>query len=272
MTGSVVAATATHWILNRVPTWLLVIVVVAGAVALALLGNWLVRSWLPRDRPWEYNDVVGALLAVVTGLYGLVLAFVIVSVWENYRSTQEAVFTEATALAQVVRDSRGFPETARAPIKERVGDYITEVIDREWSLMAKGKEDPEADVRLYALFASVQSFQPATPSDVTFHSEVAGALNSAVLARRQRLFASTNDGLPGPMEALILMGAVVCVSSLYFLRVPSRRAQSLMIVSVTALLTFELLLTILLSNPFSGDVSISSRPLRSGALASLYKH
>jgi uncharacterized membrane protein YeaQ/YmgE (transglycosylase-associated protein family) len=266
------AATATQWVLNAVPTWLLVIGVVGGAVALALLGNWLVRRWLPRDRPWEHNDVAGALLAVVTGLYGLVLAFVIVSVWESYRSTHEAVFSEATALAQVVRDSRGFPETAKAEITERVGDYIAVVIDREWSLLAEGKEYPEADARLYDLFAGVQRFQPATPSDVTFHSEVAGALNSAVLARRQRLFASTSDGLPGPLEALILMGAVVCVSSLYFLRVPNRRAQSLMIVSVTALLTFELLLTILLSNPFSGDVSISSRPLRSGALAHLYEH
>jgi len=62
------------------------------------------------------------------------------------------------------------------------------------------------------------------------------------------------------------MGAVVCLSSLYFLRVPNRRAQSLMIVSVTALLTFELLLTILLSTPFSGDVSIPSA--RSGAAPS----
>jgi len=271
MTGSMLAVTANQWVLNAVPTWLLVIVVVAGAVALALLGNWLVRRWLPRDRPWEHNDVAGALLAVVTGLYGLVLAFVIVSMWENYRSAQEAVFSEATALAQVIRDSRGFPETARDPITERVGDYITEVIDHEWSLLAKGKEAPESDARLYALFASVEAFEPATPSEVTFHTEVAGALNAVVLARRQRLFASTNDGLPGPMEALILLGAVVCVSSLYFLRVPNRRAQSLMIVSVTALLTFELLLTILLSNPFSGDVAISSRPLRSGALAALYE-
>jgi hypothetical protein len=73
-------ATATRWVLNAVPTWLLVIIiVVVGAVALALLGNWLVRRWLPCDRPWEHNDVAGALLAVVTGLYGLVLAFVIVS-------------------------------------------------------------------------------------------------------------------------------------------------------------------------------------------------
>jgi uncharacterized membrane protein YeaQ/YmgE (transglycosylase-associated protein family) len=123
------AATTTQRVLNAVPTWPLVIGVVGGAVGLAMLGNWLVRRWLPRDRPWEHNDVAGALLAVVTGLYGLVLAFVIVSVWENYRSAQEAVFSEATALAQVVTDSRCFPDTARAPITARVGDYITDVID-----------------------------------------------------------------------------------------------------------------------------------------------
>jgi len=152
-----VATTTTQRVLNDVPTWPLVIAVVGGAVALSMPGNGLVRRWLPRDRPWEYNDVAGALLAVVTGLYGLVLAFVIVSVGENYRSAQEAVFSEATAQDQVVTDSRGFPESARAAITARVGDYITDVIDHEWPLLAEGKEDPEADARLSALFAAFRA-------------------------------------------------------------------------------------------------------------------
>jgi hypothetical protein len=262
-------ATVAQSLLNTVPTWPLVIGIIGGSMALAMLGNRIVRRWAPPGRPWEHNDVAGAILAVVTGLYGLVLAFVIVAVWEDFKATQESVHSEATGLAQVVRDSQAFPVAARTEIRERVGAYIGEVIDREWDLMAKGKDSPEADVRLGSIFEAVQRFQPETASETTFHSEVASALNAVVFSRRERLFAASNS-LPEPLAILIVVGAVVCVGALYFLRVPNPRAQSVMILSVTALLAFELLIALLLTNPFSGDVAVSSRPLRTGALAPLY--
>ena len=43
----------------------------------------------------------------------------------------------------------------------------------------------------------------------------------------------------------------------------------MLILSVTGLLAFELVLALLLSNPLSGDVAVSNRPLRTGALATL---
>ena len=90
-----------------------------------------------------------------------------------------------------------------------------------------------------------------------------------MVARRERLFAGRN-GIPEPLAILIVVGAVVCVGFLYFLRVPDRRAQSVMILGVTVLLAFELLIALVLSYPFSGDLTISSRPLRTGTLAPIY--
>jgi hypothetical protein len=238
-------------------------------MALALVGNHFVRKRLPPDQPWEHNDVAGAILAVVTGLYGLVLAFVIVAVWEDFRATQDSVSSEATALAEVVRDAQAFPEPARTEITQRVGDYVQEVIDHEWHLIASGKESVKAASDITAIFGAVERFQPETPSQTTFHQEAASALNTAVFSRRSRIFASTNS-IPQPLTILIVGGAIVCVGFLFFLRVPNPRAQQVMILSVTALLTFELLLALLLSNPFAGDVTVSNLPLRSGALAPLY--
>lgn len=50
-------ATTTQWVLNRVPTWPLIIGVVGLAMVLAFAGNRLMRRRLPPDRPWEHNDV-----------------------------------------------------------------------------------------------------------------------------------------------------------------------------------------------------------------------
>ncbi|MGH8990903.1 MAG: hypothetical protein ACRDZ7_05175 [Acidimicrobiia bacterium] len=261
-------ATAAQWLLNTIPTWPLAVLVVGGAMLLAALGHRLVRRWTPPAQNWEHNDVAGAILAVVTGLYGLVLAFVIVAVWDDFQATEKSVTNEATALAQVVRDSNGFPASASLEIRRRVGAYVGDVIDREWELMSEGRESPDADASLATLFEAVQGFQPQTPSEITFHAEVASALNDVVVARRERLFASANS-LPEPLAILIVGGAVLCVGALYFLRVPNARAQSVMIQSVTALLAFELLLALLLTNPFAGDVTVSSDPLRRGALANL---
>jgi len=262
-------ATAAQWLLNSVPTWPLALAVVGGSMVVAALGHRIVRRFTAADRPWEHNDVAGAILAVVTGLYGLVLAFVIVAVWDDFQGTEEAVTHEATSLAQVVRDSNGFPVPARERIKQSVRAYVDAVVDGEWELMAIGRESPEADARLGSIFDAVQQFQPETPSDTTFHQEVATVLNEVVHFRRERLFASSNS-LPEPLALLILGGAILCVGALYFLRVPNARAQAVMILSVTALLAFELLLALLLTHPFSGDVAVSSRPFRTGALGALY--
>ncbi|HEY8724257.1 MAG TPA: hypothetical protein VIL92_10425 [Gaiellaceae bacterium] len=97
-----------RWLLNNLATWELGLLIVGGFVLIALIGLKLTWRWLPKLRDGESNDVAGVILGVLAAVYGIVLAFVIVALYEEYRQAGNDVRTEATALSKVYRDSQAF--------------------------------------------------------------------------------------------------------------------------------------------------------------------
>lgn len=65
-------------VVNAVPIGVLVVIVVALVVGLTLLGVWLVRRIVPATKDGFDAEVSSQLLGVVSTLFGLLLAFVVV--------------------------------------------------------------------------------------------------------------------------------------------------------------------------------------------------
>jgi Protein of unknown function (DUF4239) len=97
-------------IMNQLPLWLAVLVVVGVfevySVGLVLLCR---KKW-GADRLELNNEVAGFKFAVVGVLYAVLLAFVVVAVWEGYRNTETAVRNEAKAVADLTQISYALPE------------------------------------------------------------------------------------------------------------------------------------------------------------------
>jgi heme/copper-type cytochrome/quinol oxidase subunit 1 len=84
-------------LMDRVPLWLvgLIVMIVAQTYAIGLML--LTRSIFGVSRLPENNEVAGFKFAVVGVFYAVLLAFVVVAVWEEYRNTETAVRNEAKA-------------------------------------------------------------------------------------------------------------------------------------------------------------------------------
>jgi hypothetical protein len=59
------------------------------------------NAWSPSALRQEHNDVAGFIYAVVGVAYAVLLAFVVVVVWEEYERAKDTVETEANELAGV---------------------------------------------------------------------------------------------------------------------------------------------------------------------------
>ena len=84
------------------------------------------------------------------------------------------------------------------------------------------------------------AFDPATEGQKARYQETLRAYNALVNARRLRLD-SVTSGLPGPMWAVILVGAVLALGATFFFDVTNVRLHRVMIAllaSVTGLLIF----------------------------------
>ena len=92
-------------ILNAVPISVLLLAAVALAFAVVVLAVWLVRRAVPATREGFHAEISAPMLGVVAALFGLLLAFVIITAYENFLEASADVSREADSLASIVRDS-----------------------------------------------------------------------------------------------------------------------------------------------------------------------
>jgi hypothetical protein len=255
-----------RWLLNTFTTWELWIIVVGGFVLFAVIGLILFERFLPKLREGEVNDVAGVILGVLAAIYGIVLAFVIVSLYDDFRTTKDDIRTEASAVAMVYRDTRGFSPPVAQAIKANIGDYIVTVRGQEWRDLRHGDESTRAWNDLTKLYVIMQHYTPKTEPQRVFYAEAVGRVNDLMAARRERLN-DAEEGIPPTFEVLLIGGALLMLVFTFVFGVKSFRLHAAMVVAVALLIGFNLLVALVLDFPFSGQVSVSSSPFEQGALA-----
>src|SRR5947209_1133428 len=123
-------------VLNSVPDWGLLLIVIVGFPALSLAGLYAVRRWLPTWR--TSSEIVVAVGAMVMTLFALVLAFAAVNLYQGYSDANGSVAQEADALGQMTRDVRAFPQAERDRVDAALIAYIRVVHDTEFPAMRTG--------------------------------------------------------------------------------------------------------------------------------------
>lgn len=260
----------TRWLLNTFPTWALGIIVVGAFSALGAVSHRLVQRRFSHVMSEANNELAGRLIGVLIGMYGIMLAFVIVSLYQEMNATEANVRAEATELAQLYRDSDAFPADVSADIHAAIGAYVHTVVEEEWTLMEDGVFSEDAWVEIDDLYAIYQSYQPNDGTATAFYDESVGKLNELVGARRERL-EHAEHSLPTPLLILLLGGALLVVLFVSVAGTGNSWAQTVMIAAVAGLVGFNVLLVISLDHPFSGDVSVSNHTFQEGELQELFE-
>ena len=82
-------------------TALYVILAVLVPVLVAVAGLVVVQRLVPPERREVQNDVAGFIYAVLGVAYAVLLAFVVIAVWQDYQTAQAEVESEAHELAGI---------------------------------------------------------------------------------------------------------------------------------------------------------------------------
>jgi hypothetical protein len=257
-------------LLNTVPSVVLLALVLAATLAVILAAVWLVRRAVPRTRQGFHAEVSAPMLGTVAALFGLLLGFVIVIAYQNYLDARGNVSREADSLASIVRDSNAFPPRDGARVRAAVGAYVRAVTDKEWPRMRNGHDSPAASRALNHVVIALQATNASSPRAASFYHDSVTQLDDALVARRDRLETATG-GLPWELTALIVFSALVILG--YALLVGSTHFwfHALGPASIAVVIAFSLVVLFDLSYPFSGDVTISSHPYKTGVLAQFYR-
>ncbi|HEV7808754.1 MAG TPA: DUF4239 domain-containing protein [Solirubrobacteraceae bacterium] len=259
----------TRSLLNTMPTWLLAILVVGGAVAFAVAGLVVVRRRFPELHRHGINDVAGVVIGVLAAVFGIILGFVTVSLYESFTDAQATVQSEATDLIQLYEDSLAFPPREKAAVRREIQAYIATVRFREWDQMAEGATDvPLGREHVGAIYGVLRNYEPDTQSQIAFYTDAISRLNGIIDARRSRLDEAA-ETLPGAFWTMLVLGTLLLISSLYVLGGANQRLHAMLVVAVAVITSFNLMIVVALDHPFSGDISVSSDAFDRGQLHEL---
>ncbi|MCB5179695.1 bestrophin-like domain [Streptomyces antimicrobicus] len=259
------------WLLNTFSTFALAVLLVGGLVLLAVAGSVTVRRRHPRLADGEHNEMVGVALGMFGAIYGIILAFVVVTLWTQMENTQNVVASEATDLALVVRSAEAFPPADRSRVERAVGDYVHAVVEVQWPRMRDGRPSFDATAeQTHAMYTALQGYEPASARTQAFYEEAVARLNDAAGQRRARITAA-EQSLPTLLQILVYGGALVILPLTFLFGLRSLKMQLLFVGAVAALIGFSLLLVLVLDRPFSGELSVSAEPYKQAALARFWR-
>ena len=150
--------------MDHVPTWIVALVLTAAAEIFAIGLMLLTRKISGLERLKLNNEVAGFKFAVVGLFYGVLLAFVVIAVWDEYRNTETAVRNEAKALVDLHRVTVALPLEAGIKIRQLLFTYTDHVRKYEWPAMARGRPSEHASKDLDELSTAIFELSPKATS------------------------------------------------------------------------------------------------------------
>jgi hypothetical protein len=236
------------------------VLVVIGACLAAVAGLELVQRLVPHEKRQEHNDVAGFLYAVIGVVYAVLLALLVIAVWQQYEKANETVESEANGVAEVAWLAHRLPEPEHHQLQEDARSYAQEVVDQEWPQMEQGlgggvQSFPEGWNLIDDMRATLQDFEPSTEAEQELYAEGLDRISRFGDARRMR-FVAAEEGIPGILWAVLVFGAVVTVGFTYLFGMRNTWAHRLMVMSLTAVIALVLFTVWVMEHPFSGGAHL----------------
>jgi hypothetical protein len=218
------------------------------------------RHILPRLKLGPEESVfTSAMMQAVMVFYGLAVALIAVGVWQTHTDAAQTISGEATALGVLYRDVSGYPEPIRSQLQQYLREYLDYVIHKAWPLQRRGRVPSGGVEKVNDFEAKLVAFEPTTEGQKLLHGETLRAYSQMIEARRLRLDAVVT-GLPGVLWFVIVIGALVSISSTFFFQVEDARLQRIQVVLLAVFIGLLIFIIFALDRPFRGDLGLQPDP------------
>lgn len=244
-----------HYILN-IPTILvfILLILLSGIFSIYTL------KFLRRKINWETfreNHEVGGFLFNALGLiYAVLIAFVVYATWSDYSDAKGYCDMEANTLQDLFINSEGFSENVQVPIKNKILEYIQDVINKDWPMLSVDERNPESKeklIELWKLYINIDTLKNEKEKLLFQQSLI--KLNEVTDYRRLRIL-SSQDHIPAVIWTVIIIGAMTSIGFSLFFGTKNLQIQATMTTLFTMTNLFIFYLIVCLDHPFTGDIKI----------------
>ena len=241
--------------LLTLPQWGAILLVVAIAVAFSVVGFLVVHRFIPVKVRRIHNDVAGFVFATVGVTYGVLLAFVVIVVWEQYNDARLNVENESSTALVLYHNMAAYPDQAASgTLLEALTRYARSSAG-EQSTDGKGQtpsSSPHGMDRLLTVFGTII---PHSEHEQLLYAQIMQNLNDLAKYRHLRHQAALEE-LPGVIWIGVITGAVITIGFTFLFGTENVWAHITIMSCLAALIAVAIFVVIELDHPSMGAVSI----------------
>ena len=248
------------WLHEHHVVWM-ALAVFAAFFVLAAAVYLLVTRLATGERGRAFGRVSPGMLPPLGIIFGLLIGFLAVQVWNDADEARRAVDREASALRSAVLLSEQFPGTPEDRIRELVRRHVQEAVDEEWPAMAEQRASLTAVPS--ALPAALQvafALQPKDEGQTLAQRELVTSLESALDARRERVIVSASSVNWVKWSGVVFL-AVLTLLAIALVHSENRIATALAMAIFASAAAASITIIAAQERPFSGQFAVKPDPL-----------
>jgi hypothetical protein len=245
-----------------IPEWLSLLLVTVFFTGFGVGAVLLVRKFVHHSILKKHNEIAGFVFATVGVIYGVMLAFVVIGVWEQYEHAKEVASNEAMQVYALYRDLSMYPDHEQTkPAIEALAWFSLAVVEKEYPAVRQWKwETPklanvETRWNMEKLWDSIYKITPKTGHELAIYSEVINNITSLGQERQKRLVISRHD-LPEAIWVTVILGGLITLGFTALFGSENIRGQIVITTLLGIVLSLTIFVVIILNSPFVGSVSI----------------
>jgi hypothetical protein len=243
------------WLLQISPLIVGTLTVIV-VVALSLLGLFIFRRLVSKTRLESAHGVSGEVFFSLAGvLYAVLVAFVVVVVWEQFGDAEQATQAEASAIADLLRDSHAFPVADRPAVQDALIAYLDDVRNDEFPRMRRGESIEQQSEQLTAVWQSYLKIQPVTRTEIAFYDQAIHRLDDLSTGRKGRITTGQAE-IPGELWVLLIGGGAIVMAFTFMFGTSDAVVHATAVALTAALMGFVMYLIFALEHPFVGTLSV----------------
>jgi hypothetical protein len=247
-----------NYLISHVPTFTLCFVFTGFCILIAFLGLFFARKKLHRHMLEKNHEVAASVYEIAGIIYSLILAFVIIAVWENYGRIDESIEKEGAKLGNIIVHAGQLDDTIATHVKKEVLTYADEVVKNDWY-----SEDVKRikNNRLQKLRNQLYKFHPVKENEQRVLNIIDDLIDDAIDLRHDRI-ANDESHVPGLVWLILILGTCIAIVCSYLFSVEPAWLHYFYVFLLTSLIAMALFLIYMLDHPFEGSTQVSNLPFR----------
>ena len=250
--------------LGSLPAWAIFPLFAVAALLLTVaLDGILRRRMVPSEVRRTAGPTAATTLQALATIYAVLVAFVIVDEYSQFRSAQSYVSSQAAELSVITENSRNLPNAQGAPIRAATKAYAREVVDVGLPEVERHSRPSIASDRAFEhIYTVVNSIEPTAESDREAYQQILVALGD-IAANRTNIVNAAHTSIPSPLIIIlgVLVVVILAVASLMDTR--QRRAHLFILSMLAIALSMTLALVAALDYPYRGFIRIDGSSISS---------